>query len=198
MARGLPRHGNDSLVNRPPISVHTRDTVMKKLGHPLPRGTSTAVAVARHPIHPMVVPFPIAFLLAVVVTDVAFLLTADTFWARASLWLAGGGTWLGLGAGFIGTLELMIIRGIRHRAAGWSHFVMAVMLLAVGFINWLSRLGDPQGAIAAGGLYLSLLGAGLVAMAGWLGGELVFEHHVGLAKHQQEDRQYEQHGQGDQ
>ena len=69
---------------------------MKKLGHPLPLGTNTAVAIARHPIHPMVVPFPIAFLLAVVATDVTFLLTGDEFWARASLWLAGGGTGLGV------------------------------------------------------------------------------------------------------
>lgn len=171
---------------------------MKRLGHPLPRGTHTAVAIARHPIHPMVVPFPIAFLLAVVATDLAYLFSGDVFWARVSLWLTGGGAWLGIVAGLIGTLELMIIRDIRHRAAGWSHFVMAVMLLAVGFINWLSRLDDPPGAIIAGGMYLSLLGAWLVAMAGWLGGELVFEHHVGLGKHQDEDRGYEKHGHGDQ
>jgi len=170
---------------------------MKKLGHPLPLGTNTAVAIARHPIHPMVVPFPIAFLLAVVATDVTFLLTGDEFWARASLWLAGGGTGLGVLAGIIGTLELLIIKGIRHRAAGWSHFVVAVMLLAVGFINWLSRLDDPLHAVASGGLQLSLLGALLVAMAGWLGGELVFEHHVGLGKHQHEDGADEQHGHDD-
>jgi uncharacterized membrane protein len=174
------------------------DIVMKKLGHPLPLGTRSAVAIARHPIHPMVVPFPIAFLMGVVFTDLAYLALGDPFWARVSLWLAGAGTALGLFAGLVGTLELLIIRGIRHRAAGWSHFVMAVMLLAVGFINWLSRLEDPQLGIEAGGLYLSLLGAALVAMAGWLGGELVFEHHVGLGKHQHEDRAYERHGHGDQ
>ena len=70
---------------------------------------------------------------------------------------------------------------------------MAVMLLAVGFINWLSRLEDPLGAIESGGLYLSLLGAVVVSMAGWLGGELVFEHHVGLGKHNDEDGADEQH-----
>lgn len=174
------------------------DRAMKKMGRPLPRGSRTAVAIARHPIHPMVVPFPIAFLLGVVATDLMYLFTGDTFWGRASLWLVGAGTAIGLVAGLIGTLELLLIRDIRHRAAGWSHFVMAVMLLAVGFINWLSRLEDPLAAIAAGGLYLSLLGAALVAMSGWLGGELVFEHHIGLGKHKDEDRSYEQEGHGDQ
>ncbi len=145
----------------------------------------------------MVVPFPIAFLLAVVATDVAYLFTGDTFWGRASLWLAGGGTGLGIVAGIIGTLELLLIKDIRHRAAGWSHFVIAVMLLAVGFINWLSRLNDPLAAIAHGGLYLSLLGAALVAMAGWLRGELVFEHHVGLGKNENEDGADERDGNED-
>jgi len=146
----------------------------------------------------MVVPFPIAFLLAVVATDLAYLATEDAFWGRSSLWLTGGGTALGVLAGIIGTAELLLIRGIRHRAAGWSHFVMAVMLLAVGFINWLSRLEDPLGAIEGSGLYLSLLGAALVAMAGWLGGELVFEHHVGLGKHKDENGADEQHRHSDQ
>ncbi|NYT25653.1 DUF2231 domain-containing protein [Alcaligenaceae bacterium] len=171
---------------------------MKKLGHPLPLGTRTAIAISRHPIHPMVVPFPIAFLIAVVATDIAYLVTGDPFWGRVSLWLVGGGTGLGLVAGIIGTLELLIIKEIRHRAAGWSHFVMAVMLLAVAFINWLSRLGDPLAAIGTSGLYLSLLGAALVVMAGWLGGDLVFEHHVGLGKHKKEDHADEQEGQADQ
>lgn len=165
---------------------------MKKLGHPLPHGTPTAVSIMRHPIHPMVVPFPIAFLLGIVGTDLAYLFTSDPFWARASLWLAGGGTVLGVLAGVIGTFELLLIRGIRHRPAGWSHFVMAVMLLAVGFINWLSRIEDPSAAIHGSGLYLSLLGAALVSVAGWLGGDLVFEHHVGLGKHKDEDRTDEQ------
>lgn len=167
---------------------------MKKLGRPLPLSTPTAVAIMRHPIHPMVVPFPIAFLLAIVGTDLAFLFTDDAFWARVSLWLAGGGTVLGVLAGIIGTFELLLIRGIRHRPAGWSHFVMAVMLLAVAFINWLTRIEDPLNAIHGSGLYLSLLGAGLVSIAGWLGGDLVFEHHVGLGKHKDENETDEPDG----
>lgn len=64
---------------------------MKNLGQPLPPRTPTFVAIARHPIHPMVVPFPIAFLMIIVVTDFAYLWTEDEFWGRVSLWLAGAG-----------------------------------------------------------------------------------------------------------
>ena len=61
------------------------------------------------------------------------------------------------------------------------------MLLAVGAINWLYRIRAPIDAILYEGIYLSLLGAGLVGMAGWLGGKLVFEHQVGVHEEEQEE-----------
>lgn len=150
----------------------------KKLDKPLPEGTHTVVAISRHPIHPMLVTFPIALLLCAVGSDVAYLFLNDPFWARVSLWLLGVGTLMGTLAGLAGTVELLAIAGIRNRAAAWSHFVMAIMLLAVAFINWLSRLADPAAAIFPIGIYLSLLGALLVGLAGWMGGKLVFEDNI--------------------
>ncbi|MVW70067.1 DUF2231 domain-containing protein [Bordetella sp. 15P40C-2] len=153
---------------------------MDKLAHSLPKGTGTAVAVSRHPLHPALVTFPIAFIIGALPSDLAYLWFGDEFWARASLWLLGVGTLMGGVAGAAGTVELLAVQGIRHRAAAWSHFVMAVMLLSVAFINWQSRLHDAQEAILPMGLYLSALGAVLVAAAGWLGGKLVFEDQVGV------------------
>lgn len=143
-------------------------------------GTPTRVAVYRHPVHPMLVTFPIAFLVSLVGSDLLFWHLRDDFWARVSLWLAGVGTGMGILAGIAGTVELLAVAKIRRRAAAWNHFVAAVMLLSVGFANWSYRLGDPAAAVLPWGLYLSVLGAVLVALAGWLGGHLVFEHHVGI------------------
>lgn len=152
---------------------------MDKLAQPLPDGTHSVVAVSSHPMHPMLVTFPIALLICALGSDAAFVLIGDAFWARVSLWLLGVGTLMGILAGVAGTIELLSVAGIRHRASAWNHFVMAVMLLAVGFINWLSRLADAETAIFPIGIYLSFLGALLVALAGWLGGKLVFEDRVG-------------------
>jgi len=153
---------------------------MKQFTKPLPMGTHTEVAVARHPLHPMLVTFPIAFYMGALAADLAFVLTADHFWARAALWLLGSGTVMGALAALSGTVELLLVRNIRRRPAGWTHFAAATMLLSVEAINWFGRMDDPIAAIVPGGLYLSALGAGLVALAGWLGGKLVFEHHVGI------------------
>ncbi|WP_144631114.1 DUF2231 domain-containing protein [Bordetella genomosp. 13] len=153
---------------------------MKKLAKALPEGTTTVVAVSRHPLHPALVTFPIAFIVGALPSDLAYLLLDDAFWPRVSLWLLGVGTLMGALAGVTGTVELLAVEGIRHRAAAWSHFVMAVMLLSVSFINWFSRLPDAEAAVFPMGIYLSALGAVLVGAAGWLGGKLVFEDQVGI------------------
>lgn len=50
-------------------------------------GVPSTVAIAGHPLHPLTVIFPIAFLAAALGTDLGYWLTEDFFWARASLWL---------------------------------------------------------------------------------------------------------------
>ncbi len=153
---------------------------MKRSPDPITEGAESRVAVAGHPVHPMMVTFPIAFLIAVLGSDLAYLVSDDPFWARASLWLAGAGTLGGLAAGIAGAVELLAVRGIRRRAAAWSHFVAAVMPISVGFANWLYRLPDAEAAVLPWGLYLSALGVAQVGLAGWLGGKLVFHHQIGI------------------
>ncbi len=54
------------------------------------RGVPSRAAVVGHPIHPVFVPFPLAFLVGALLTDLAYWWTADPFWGRASLWLVRG------------------------------------------------------------------------------------------------------------
>ena len=141
---------------------------------------ASRVAVAGHPLHAMMVAFPIAFLTAAVGTDLAWIVLQDAFWARMSLWLIGAGAFMGLLAGVAGTIELLLIPGVRRRGASWSHFVAAIMLLSVAFTNWFWRLDQGNDAILPWGLALTLLAAAFVGVAGWLGGNLVFDHQIGI------------------
>ncbi|MBX6368656.1 MAG: hypothetical protein IRZ04_11785, partial [Rhodospirillales bacterium] len=59
-------------------------------------------AIAGHPIHPMLVPFPIAFLVGALVVDLAFASTGDPFWARAGFWLLLAGIVTGAAAAVFG------------------------------------------------------------------------------------------------
>jgi len=153
---------------------------MEEIAKPPETGTDTAVAVSGHPLHPMLVTFPIAFLLGALASDLAFWLLEDPFWARMSLWLIGAGAFMGSLAAISGTVELLSIGGIRRRAAAWNHFIAAIMMLAIAFTNWFWRLEDAAAAVLPTGIALSALTALLVGIAGWLGGHLVFEHQVGI------------------
>lgn len=142
------------------------------------------VAVAGHPIHAMLVAFPIALVMATLACDVFYWWSADPFWVRAGLWASGAAFGLGLLAGLSGTAELLLVRDIRRHSAGWTHFVAAVMLLSVAGANWALRLfeGGPAelSTPLPWGLFLSVLAAVFVGLAGWHGGKLVFEHQIGL------------------
>lgn len=153
---------------------------METLAKSLPKGTGTVVAISRHPLHPMLVTFPIALLVSGLASDLAYLFLSDPFWARMSLWLVGIGTSMGILAGTSGAIELLAVAGIRRRAAAWNHFVMGTMLLAVGFTNWFWRLPDAAAAILPLGIYLSSISVLLVIVTGWMGGKLVFDEEVGI------------------
>lgn len=140
---------------------------------------SSAVAVAGHPIHAMSVHFPIALVIATLGVDVFYWWSADPFWLRVGLWSAGFAFWTGVGAGIVGTAELLLVPGIRKRAASWAHGIAAMTLLAVAGANWGVRLIDVN-AVLPHGLLLSLLATVMTAIAGWHGGKLIFDHGIGL------------------
>ncbi|MDQ1080680.1 DUF2231 domain-containing protein [Pseudoroseomonas cervicalis] len=151
------------------------------------QGASSKVAVAGHPIHAMLVAFPIALVMATLACDALYWWDGDPFWVRAGLWASGAAFLLGLLAGLSGTAELLLVRDIRRHSAGWTHFVAAVMLLSVAGANWGVRLQQGEAALLPWGAFLSLLAAFFVGLAGWHGGKLVFEHQIGLMLSNDED-----------
>jgi uncharacterized membrane protein len=139
----------------------------------------TRVAIAGHPLHAMLVAFPIALTMSVLGADLLFWWTGDPFWAVAAGWATFGAFLMGVLAGITGTIELLIVPGIRNRSASWTHFILAVMLLSILGANWVVRIGDPAGAVLPWGLMLSFVAAGLTALTGWHGGKLVFDYQIG-------------------
>lgn len=93
---------------------------------PPKRSIRSRAAVAGHPLHPVMIHFPVAALLALVASDLGFLTTGDPFWARASLWLAGVGAFGGWVASLAGLIDLVTVRGIRRLVTAWSHAMVAV------------------------------------------------------------------------
>lgn len=138
-------------------------------------------AIAGHPIHPMLIHFPVAALIALVASDATYLYGADPFWSRASLWLAGVGALGGWVASVAGLVDLLSVKQIRRLITAWAHALMAVMMLSVATLNWQLRMGDDPGQLVMPwGFGLSLLTAAFISLASYLGGRLVYENAVGV------------------
>ena len=147
-----------------------------------PKSTPSFIALAGHPVHAMLVAFPIAYLLGALASDAAFWWTGDPFWARASLWIIGSGLLIGTLAALAGMLDFLLVRKIRRHVTSWSHFLAGVMLLALTAANWWLRVPDPESGLLPWGMFLSGVSALSLSAAGWLGGKLVFEHNVGIGE----------------
>lgn len=145
------------------------------------RPIASRIKVFGHPVHPALIHFPVAALMGLMATDLAYLLTRDYFWARAGLWLAGVGAMGGIISGCAGLADLVLVKQIRRLITAWCHAILAVMLLSLATLNWLLRFSTEEDtAIIPWGFYLSLLSGLLISVTGYLGAQLVYEYAVGV------------------
>jgi len=141
-------------------------------------GIISTVAIAGHPIHPILVTLPITMLLLLAGSDIAYYFTRDDFWARASIWLVGLGLVTAIAAAITGMSDFLRIKRVRKRTAGWAHMYINITILGLTAVNYVLRLGNPAGGILPVGIILSVIVAGLLGISGWYGGELVYRHKV--------------------
>jgi uncharacterized membrane protein len=145
---------------------------------------SSKAAIGGHPLHPLLVPFPIAFLVATLASDIANRVTANDFWAQASYWLAIAGLATGALAAVAGLVDFLARRGIRQLSIAWFHFLGNAVALVLTFVNISIRMSDPAAEVTAAAIALSAVVVGVLGVTGWLGGEMVFRHRVGVVDEQ--------------
>ena len=143
-------------------------------------GIPSTVAIAKHPLHPLLVTFPIAFLSGAAGADLGYLFTHDPFWARAAIWLIGAGFISGLVAAVAGMSDFLRIDRVRKRSAGWIHMTGNITALVLTLINWILRWNNVEGAIVPLGLIISTIVASLLAITGWFGAELIYRHKISV------------------
>lgn len=143
-------------------------------------GIPSVARLFGHPIHPMLIPFPIAFLCALPLTDVVFWLTGDQFWLRASWWLCTAGLVTALGAALAGSADFWGRKRIREHQAAWIHFLGNVAAVLVTGLNFWLRWTDSTTVPWPWGIPLSAAALGMLGITGWYGGELSYRHRIGM------------------
>ncbi len=133
-----------------------------------------------HALHQQLIPFPFGLLVTAVIFDVSYLITDRQELANVAYWMIGAGIIGGLIAAAPGLIDWTAIpKGTRAKRVGALHGVGNVVLLALFVASWLLRRDQPT-APEALALGLSFAGVALAAVTGWLGGELVDRHAVGI------------------
>jgi uncharacterized membrane protein len=138
------------------------------------------VKVAGHPVHPMLIVFPLGLLATAVLFDIIYLISDNSLWTVVSYYMVGAGVIGGLAAAVFGWLDWFAIpNGTRAKRVGLWHGVGNVVVLGLFILSGILRRENPAvpptGAIVAG-----LVGFVLAAVTGWLGGELVDRLGVGV------------------
>ena len=147
--------------------------------HEHPQSTAK---IAGHPIHPMLIPFPIAAFVGTLVTDLVFAFSGDAFWAAMSFYLLSAGLVMAALAALAGFTDFFGDRLVRRHRAAWHHMIGNVVVVLLQVTNWIIR-GEPDNTeILPAGLLLSAAVAVILLYTGWRGWELVYRHRTGVAE----------------
>jgi len=146
----------------------------------MPENPSSTARIVGHPIHPMLVPFPIVCFVGALCTDIAYARTADLQWANFSAWLLAVGVVMAVLAAIAGLIDFFANPRVRAHRAAWLHGMGNGLVLLLAVFNNLVHSRDGWTSVVPAGLVLSALTVALMLVTGWLGGELVYRHRVGV------------------
>jgi uncharacterized membrane protein len=147
------------------------------MSDPYPKSTAR---VAGHPIHPMLVPIPIAGFTGALLTDIAYACTADTQWAVFSSWLLVAGLVGAALAAVAGLIDFLSERRIRRLRPAWIHAVGNVAAVLLELLNVFVHSRDAWTSVVPWGLALSIVTVLILLVTGWNGWEMVYRHGVAV------------------
>jgi uncharacterized membrane protein len=133
-----------------------------------------------HPIHPMLIPFPIGLLATAVLFNVIYYFKDVSAFSWAAFYMIAAGIIAALIAAVFGIVDFLNIpSGTRAKSIAQLHGGGNVTVVVLFAIAWLLRLPHPEDSQTLA-FILELIGVGLLGFTGWLGGELVDRLGVGV------------------
>jgi uncharacterized membrane protein len=141
----------------------------------------TNARIEKHPIHPMLVVLPLGLWVAALVFDIIYAVGRDQSMRVVAFWNVGAGVIGAVLAAIPGFVDWLSLTG-RAARVGTYHLLLNLGAVAVFAVNWFVRTrvdGDSPWP-----LILSIVGVVAVGVSGWLGGQLVYVHRVGVEEDQ--------------
>lgn len=140
----------------------------------------TKASIKGHPVHQMLIPFPIAFLVGAFVFDIlGRILGNPSFWTTGA-YLAIAGIITGLVAAVPGFIDYLysVPPGSSGKSRATKHMLVNVATVVLFIIAWLIRgSADAQPGLLV--LLIEAVGMVTLGMGGWMGGTLVNRNFIG-------------------
>lgn len=138
----------------------------------------TPASISRHPIHPMLIPLPIGLWIFSLVCDLIFVLGSDdSLWLTLSFFTMIGGLIGAILAAIPGTIDMMSLSGTPKKLA-LTHMALNITVVVLFAVNIAVRVDATE--IAGLPLALSVIAVTLLGVSGWVGGHMVYVHHVAV------------------
>lgn len=141
-------------------------------------------AIGGHPIHPALVAIPIGLFAWTLVSDLVYLGTdRDKMWYDIAFWSGIAAIVTGLVAALPGFGDYLTMASKSDaKGIALAHMVLNVAVIALFFLAMLLML--DANALNGGRLGVTIalhaVGVGALLVSGWLGGEMVFRHHLAV------------------
>lgn len=142
-----------------------------------PRSTAS---IAGHPIHPMLVMFPVVLLIAAWGLDILYAASRELLWATLAMIVLGLGIVTALLAGLVGLIDYLGDRRVRSLRAANLHLFANLVVVALAVANFLLRYSGGPSWVLDTGIVLSTATVLLLGYSGWQGASLVYRHGVGV------------------
>lgn len=132
------------------------------------RTSGTSSGTMLHPLHAILLAFPLALFSAALASDVAYLRTAELQWSNFSAWMITGAMVFG-GAVLVWALVAVLAPRRTGRMRGGAYLAAVVIMLAAGLLNAFQHSRDGWSSVGATGLVLSILSTLAAVLAAWIG-----------------------------
>ena len=140
---------------------------------------TTPASIHKHPIHPMLVPFPIALWIFSLFCDVVYGMGwGASIWKDMAFYTMIGGIGGALLAAIQGLIDYRSLTDTQVKRVAWWHMNINLCTVVLFSLNAWLRTGGQAGSHLA--IFLSVVGIALLGVSGWLGGELVYVHGVAV------------------
>ncbi|MEH0938358.1 DUF2231 domain-containing protein [Micromonospora psammae] len=137
--------------------------------------------VLGHPVHPMLVMFPVALLVTGALFDIVDTVGGPDFLAEVAYWNITIGLVGGLLAAAAGTFDLLAIpTGTRAKRVALTHAAANLAVILLFAAVWAVRLNAESRAAGGALIAIEVVGLGILGISAWLGGELVDRLGVGV------------------